>query len=414
MIRVRKLTITLKFQASAPFNIIQRVCVEEVKDMKKMNHPFFFTLFFCLMLCFSIPAEAQTPPERATQVQGDIDPYEVTLYRGTSYLNPIATWKLAPGMRMLKIPNIGDNPNSILLGSKVGALLFPATDFSARLGQAYAYRSPYPYMKVANSTPLLQYTGESLIIHRKDISDFLGVYLRSAPSDSSRGQFYPLPEKASESAIIYQKMPYGGPFILEFIHGGSAKDMAMLPSPNPPSIYDMVVNITSDNGVTLTLPDPKINVYPYFLAQYKVGQISSMKIQYKGPYTAQSYLDVPLKAQRAPAAPDPPIIRSQGPTTGQTPTAVRAPAAPDPIPGVSGKWNSSIGFIYNITQERDQFAWTVTNRDERGQGVVKGSDVTASWKGQQGSGSSQGKITAMDPNSKATKIDWDNGVRFYR
>jgi hypothetical protein len=83
------------------------------------------------------------------------------------------------------------------------------------------------------------------------------------------GRFYPLPWEASESAIIYQKIPYGGPFILEFIHGGTAKGMAMLPSPNPPSIYDMVVNITSDDGVTLTLPDPKINVYPYFLRAFE-------------------------------------------------------------------------------------------------------------------------------------------------
>ena len=405
--------------------------------MKKFCLPFIMTLFFCLVLSISISTEAQTGPDRGEppKVQGEIDPYEVTLYRQGSYVNPIKTWKLSPGMRMMKISNIGDNPNSILLGSKIGALLFPAEDFNARLGSAFVYQSPYPYMRVAYSTPLLQYTGQSLIIHRKDISDFLGVYLRSGYSGTSTGRFYPLPLEGSESAIIYQKIPHGGPFILEFIHGGAAKDMAMLPSPNPPSIYDMAVTITSDNGVTLTLPDPKINVYPYFLAQYKVGQISSMKIQYKGPFTAQAYLDVHLKAQRAPAAPDPPSSSqasataqalmmakrannppspSQGSTAGQALTVVRAPSVPIPLPDISGKWNSNIGIIYNITQQADHFSWTVTNISERGEGVVKGDALTASWKGSQGSGSSQGKITATDAKGRATKIDWNNGVRFYR
>jgi hypothetical protein len=137
--------------------------------MKKSCLPIIMTLFFCLVLSISVSAEAQIGPGRGEppKVQGEIDPYEVTLYRQQSYANPIKTWKLSPGMRMMKIPNIGDNPNSILLGSKVGALLFPAIDFSARLGKDFAYQSPYPYMRVAYSTPSLQYTGESLIIHRK-------------------------------------------------------------------------------------------------------------------------------------------------------------------------------------------------------------------------------------------------------
>jgi hypothetical protein len=115
-------------------------------------------------------------------------------------------------------------------------------------------------------------------------------------------------------------------------------------------------------------------------------------------------------AQRAP---DPPI-RSQGSTAGQALTVVRAPSAPIPIPDASGNWNSSIGIIYSITQQGDRFLWTVTNISEKGEGVVKGGDVTASWKGRQGSGSSQGKITATDANGRATKIDWNNGVRFFR
>jgi hypothetical protein len=84
------------------------------------------------------------------------------------------------------------------------------------------------------------------------------------------------------------------------------------------------------------------------------------------------------------------------------------------IPNVSGQWKSSIGLYYNITQKGNQFEWTVTKSNEKGQGNLKGNEVSVSWSGPQGSGSSIGQITAVDATGKATQIDWKNGVRFYR
>ncbi len=81
---------------------------------------------------------------------------------------------------------------------------------------------------------------------------------------------------------------------------------------------------------------------------------------------------------------------------------------------VSGQWKSNIGLSYNITQKGNQFWWTVTNTSEKGQGVIKGIEVSASWSSPQGSGSSTGQITSIDPTGKATQIDWKNGVRFFR
>jgi sugar lactone lactonase YvrE len=83
-------------------------------------------------------------------------------------------------------------------------------------------------------------------------------------------------------------------------------------------------------------------------------------------------------------------------------------------PNVSGQWKSSIGLLYNITQKGNQFEWTVTKSNEKGQGTLKGNEVSASWSSPQGSGSSTGQISAVDPTGKATQIDWKNGVRFYR
>ncbi len=88
------------------------------------------------------------------------------------------------------------------------------------------------------------------------------------------------------------------------------------------------------------------------------------------------------------------------------------PTAPSVI-SLAGQWKSSIGRVYDITQQGGQIAWTVVNSDEKGQGTITGSDVSASWKGLLGSGSSSGKIT-VDSSGKATEIKWSNGVSFYR
>jgi hypothetical protein len=81
---------------------------------------------------------------------------------------------------------------------------------------------------------------------------------------------------------------------------------------------------------------------------------------------------------------------------------------------VSGQWKSSIGLVYDIKQTKSQFEWIVSTVGEKGEGVLKGNDVSASWKGNAGAGSATGKITAVDSSGKATQIEWNNGVRFYR
>jgi hypothetical protein len=84
------------------------------------------------------------------------------------------------------------------------------------------------------------------------------------------------------------------------------------------------------------------------------------------------------------------------------------------VPDVSGQWGSNIGLIYNIAQTDDRFEWTVKGSNELGKGTMKGTELSVSWSGQQGSGSAQGKITKMDGSGRATQIDWHNGARFNR
>lgn len=82
---------------------------------------------------------------------------------------------------------------------------------------------------------------------------------------------------------------------------------------------------------------------------------------------------------------------------------------------LEGRWNSSIGFQYDITQSGTTFTWNViTPVREQGRGTLSGNGVTASWSGDNGSGNASGRITETDAQGRAKRIEWSNGVAFFR
>ena len=84
------------------------------------------------------------------------------------------------------------------------------------------------------------------------------------------------------------------------------------------------------------------------------------------------------------------------------------------IRSIDGTWNSSIGFQYQITQSGNSFTWEVLKPiREKGQGTINGNTISASWSGANGSGSANGRIVAT-PQNTANRIEWSNGVIFYR
>lgn len=98
-------------------------------------------------------------------------------------------------------------------------------------------------------------------------------------------------------------------------------------------------------------------------------------------------------------------------------------ATPSAIPNVSGQWKGSNGLVYDIKQTGDRFEWTVKGVNEKAEGVIEGNNISATWQRDLKSDSLKGKITkitATDSHlpphstSKATRIDWDDGMRFYR
>lgn len=422
--------------------------LKEVHGMKKRSRLCFRAfLVFLVMLCCAF-AEAQAQPERTITVQGEADPYTVTLYSTENYKNPIGTWKLAPGMRMLKIPQLDKIPRSILLGANVSAIIFPNSHFASNLFGSTAkdvvtgattvtYLIPYWRLKGSASYIYGKYEPRipcSLIIHRKDIDDVLGVYLQSGTNFLVYGQFFPLPDSAKEMAVIYNKIlfepskaSFAPPLSLRLESGGLGQwSLYSLPNPN-----NIAVTITTPEGATVKLPEPNSYIMEFDLAKYGVQKISSLMIQYKGPFKEQDYL--PVQAVRAPSAPDvvrapaapdllkssiPVIPGSQSAGIGGTEPVAQASTSGQlkvmKVPDVSGQWGSSIGLVYEIAQTDDRFEWTVKSSNELGKGTLKGTELSVSWSGQQGSGSAQGKITKMDGSGRAMQINWDNGVRFNR
>jgi hypothetical protein len=258
----------------------------------------------------------------------------------------------------------------------------------------------------------------------------LGVFIKYG----GRGQFYALPENPGDTEIIYNKITQHYAKRLYYVAGGSG---AMSLGGGSPSIYHITVTIAADQGLKLYLPDAKNLTADYDLTKYNVGQISSILLQYRGPWkNKESYRagQITNPVANAPATTVNPVVNAppSGPDT-RTASTVSTPqpaqikgaarkdvlvsagkTSPAAIPDLSGQWKSSVGLMYALTQKGNQFEWTVAGTNEKAQGTVQGSAVSASWKGPQGSGSATGQITKVDASGKATQIEWKNGVKFFR
>lgn len=81
---------------------------------------------------------------------------------------------------------------------------------------------------------------------------------------------------------------------------------------------------------------------------------------------------------------------------------------------ISGRWNSSIGFVYDIQQSGSSFSWQVVSPiSEQAQGTINADgQVDAEWNGDGGSGSGSGTVEYS--GDKAVRISWSNGVIFTR
>jgi hypothetical protein len=84
---------------------------------------------------------------------------------------------------------------------------------------------------------------------------------------------------------------------------------------------------------------------------------------------------------------------------------------------LTGTWNSSVGYVYEISQTGSTFDWKITNNaayNERAKGELKGKKIKATWTNRNGTDSAEGEVTIVDSEGRATLITWKNGVSFFR
>lgn len=83
------------------------------------------------------------------------------------------------------------------------------------------------------------------------------------------------------------------------------------------------------------------------------------------------------------------------------------------VPDISGTWKSSLGVVYEITQNGNTFTWYATKLNQKAEGTITKNSVQASWRGFFGRDSATGKII-FDASGRAVRIEWSNKVVFTR
>jgi hypothetical protein len=352
----------------------------------------------------------------------NLDPNEVIVYEHANFVGRYIRFKLQPGMRQLHVPGLPEDMNdvisSIQVGSKVAVMVFRDANFeniSGHMGapgpgKEFAFQLAEKESPIFESEKTLYLNDDitSLIVIPKEIMQPIGVMLGDRGSTDWGIKFFPLPEFLSQTEAKYSTLPN---------MNDDANVVTLYPNnPNFAAFGKVQVTLYEHadfKGRNITLPGADGSMPPdasFGLGSYQFDDSASSLVV--------RWVDNSPAFQPPPPAPPPPsTAHATAPPAPDTKTAPpdRTPPPPSVVtpPDVSGQWKSSIGLVYNITQAGDQFEWTVENSNEQGQGTIKGNNVSASWKGQQGVGSSAGKLTT-DSSGRATEVKWNNGVRFYR
>jgi hypothetical protein len=292
---------------------------------------------------------------------------------------------MSPGTRHKLLPRISpdmeDKISSIQIGSKVAVVLFRGPDFASGWGE-----QPTIYEETVSKLDI-PFNVASLIVYPKAVGSPLGVWLtdRRYYNEQNVHAFFPFPEE--EDLIEYGWGFMGNVNMDENANGIYAQGLGASPYKN--SIQVVLYDQRNWQGTSLTLPGaagwPSVGLS---LGDYDWSDRAvSMRIRWTGPKLG----------------------------LGPPPASVKAEAPPISSEiNIDGRWQSSIGLIYDISQSGAQFKWTVIRSTELGAGELQGMNLKAFWTDGRSTFSAQGKIIQVDAQNKATRIEWDNGVIFYR
>lgn len=380
----------------------------EKKQTIKNRHVKSF-LYWGLVLLFSCLLQAALTP--ALFAQRPPGPNEVAVYEHINFIGNQEIYTLEPGMRQKLVPylpNTVDNMiSSIQVGANVGVAFYTEYNFS---GSGNATLQSINNLSI---TPEYQDNISSLIIFPKEWKYAMGVliagklWLDSGYGTKTAvplGKFYPAAEKMTDHIAYYPDIGYE--------LDGNNQEAYLRPDSMHPVFQEVSVKLYEQKnygGKFITIPGPGVQFLQYFkLSDYQFeNKVSSLQVIHN--YSVSVSIKQPTPAARQTA----PVPKQM---TAQT-------ILPKDTFDLRGQWRSNIGLTFIITQQGNNFQWTVMNSNEKGSGTINGWDVTASWQGgPRGSGSSKGKITGTYVISNITivsNIDWEyyDGtvtVKFFR
>jgi hypothetical protein len=335
-----------------------------------------------------------------------VDPWEIIIYDQPNYVGNWIRYRMEPGMRQLLVYVIYQGWDtkvvSVQVGSNVGVVFYPGPFFSIQGSNLYA-GSGQKETKYESWAPRVQvdYKINSFIIYPKAAYGPIGVRLwhESQPTFSVGAQaadtetFFPLPEMEANNEYVESFL---GDQHLD------KRSSALCPSPGGFGKFLQIVLYDQRDygGNMMVLPGANgwegsfNDVRNPSCEGVNFGQfgwtdrVASLKVRWIGP-----------KLGLGPPPPPPVHISVQ--------------AAPTTI-DISGRWQSNIGLIYDISQSDTKFKWVVIKATEQGAGDIDGKNIKAFWTDGRSTFSGQGKIVAVDAQNKATRIEWDNGVVFFR
>jgi hypothetical protein len=127
----------------------------------------------------------------------------------------------------------------------------------------------------------------------------------------------------------------------------------------------------------------------------------------KGPFVKKRF---PLNMRLPVASTQPPKVQ---PGSGYV-VAPGAKAQNAQQIDLSGTWNSSIGLVYQISQEGNKLFYQDPMMHKPVNGTIDGKTVTVSWTEGNAVKNVRGTITLVGGDGKAKRIEWENNVVYYR
>ena len=326
-----------------------------------------------VFLCVTVLPEAGF----STSYPTSVDPNEVIVYEHVNFVGEYMRFKIEPGMRHKLVPYLGvmnDRISSIQVGSKVKVFVFMHKNFNEYMGDYY------------NSVKVLTGSGNdsisSLIVSPKECGRFpVGAFLKDHRTFSHRMQFFPLPEPLNETEARFAILPD---------MNDDANEISFYPFKETPVCGNVQVTLyehANFKGRSINLPggDGSIPDEGFPLNKYKFDDTASSLIvrltgSAQAPQTQVMQVQIVRPIIQPSVSSSARVVAPQAPDTTQT-SSDRTPPSPSSgitIMNVSGRWKSSIGVVYDITQQGNQFTWTVAIGDEKGEGTISGNNMSVS------------------------------------